>query len=137
MDDCENLQPTADDNKLAMMLSITMSGFFNNEMERASAFRRVLREHAGIELSATKIDGTEYSTDGDIQYKGLRYAIAEVKNEIGSTNAEPHFQAISYYIHATKSFAKNKAEFRFPCILIGLFGKFSVSHNSHCTDYDL
>lgn len=134
MDDCENLQPTADDNNLVMALSVAMSGFFENEDKRASKFREIMRQHAEIELSARTIDGTGYATDGDIEYKGLRYAIAEVKNEIGSANAEPHFQAISYYVQATKSFAKDKPEFRFPCILIGLFGKFSVSHDFHCTD---
>jgi len=34
-------------------------------------------------------------------------------------------------------FREGQAELRFPCILIGLLGKFSVSHNSHCTNYDL
>jgi len=93
IDDCENLQPTADDNNL-VMVSVTMCGFFENETERASKFRQIMRQHAEIELSARTIDSTRYATDGDMEYKGLRYVIAEVKNEVGSTKAEPHFQAI-------------------------------------------
>ncbi|KAG1790463.1 uncharacterized protein HD556DRAFT_1446190 [Suillus plorans] len=56
------------------------------------------------------------------QYKGFRYAIAKVKNELGSTATEPHMQTILYYIHSTESFAKAKPTFRFPCITITLFG---------------
>ena len=128
MDDCENHEPTADDNKLVMTLSAAMSGFFMNETQRAAKFREILQEH-DIDLRATIINNTSFTTDGDMQYKGFRYAIAEVKNEIYSTNAEPHMQAVSYYFHATESFAKDKPAFRFPCILIGLFGRFPVLHN--------
>ncbi|KAG1792983.1 uncharacterized protein HD556DRAFT_1527757 [Suillus plorans] len=80
MDDCENIEPTPDDNKLAMTLSVVMSGFFTDEKARAYKFREVLQEH-GINITATTISGTVYVTDGDIQYKGFRYAIAKVKNE--------------------------------------------------------
>lgn len=128
MDDCENHEPTPDDNKLVMALSATMSGFFTDETGRASKFRELLRQH-DIDLRATTIDGSNYTTDGDVQYKGFRYAIAEVKNEIGSTKAEPHMQVLSYYIHSTTSFSKEKPAFRFPCIAITLFGRFLVFHN--------
>jgi len=57
IDDCENLQPMADDNNL-VMVSVTMSGFVENETERASKFRQIMRPHAEIELSARTIDGT-------------------------------------------------------------------------------
>jgi len=83
----------ADDDNL-VMVSVTMAGFFENKTERASKFHQIMRQHAEIELSARTIDGTRYATDGDMKYKGLRYAIAEVKSEVGSTKAEPHFQAI-------------------------------------------
>ncbi|KAG2116464.1 uncharacterized protein F5147DRAFT_568096, partial [Suillus discolor] len=121
IDDCENLEPTPDDNKLAMTLSAVMSGFFTDETARASRFREILQEH-NIGMMGTTIDGTAYGPDGDIQHKGFRYAIAEVKSELGSTPAEPHMQAILYYIRFTESFAKAKPTFRFPCIIITLFG---------------
>ncbi|KAG1795845.1 hypothetical protein EV424DRAFT_1334392, partial [Suillus variegatus] len=56
---------------------------------------------------------------------GVRYAIAEVKNKLGSRAAEPFIQAILYYIRSTESFAKDKPTFRFPC-LATLFGRFAV-----------
>ncbi|KAG1860902.1 hypothetical protein F4604DRAFT_1957637 [Suillus subluteus] len=134
MDDCENHEPTPDDNKLVMALSVTMSGFFTDDTRRASKFRELLRQH-NIDLRATTIDGSNYTTNGDMQYKGFRYAIAEVKNEIGSTKAEPHMQVLSYYIHSTTSFSKEKPAFRFPCIAITLFGShidFSAAVWSTC-----
>ncbi|KAG2072092.1 hypothetical protein BDR04DRAFT_1052092 [Suillus decipiens] len=110
MDDCDNLEPTPDDNKLALALSVAMSRFFMNEMEREYLFHTVLQEHE-IDLSAMRIHGTTYS-----------HVIAQVTNEIGSTEAEPHIQALSTYIRATNPFAKDNPAFRFPCIVIALFG---------------
>ncbi|KAG2084900.1 hypothetical protein BD769DRAFT_1374621, partial [Suillus cothurnatus] len=121
MDDCENHEPTAADNKLVMALSVAMSGFFTNETFRASKFREILQEH-GIDVRATTLSNSTCSTDGDMQYKGFRYAIVEVKNELGSTSTEPHMQALLYYIHSTKTFANKKPSFRFPCLAITLFG---------------
>ncbi|KAG1731694.1 hypothetical protein EDB19DRAFT_2007418 [Suillus lakei] len=110
MDDCQNHTPTPDDHKLVMALSAAMSGFFKDEDERTGV------------IPGTSINYTAYNTDGDMQYKGFRYAIAEVENEIGSTKAEPHMQVLSYYIHSTTPFVKAKPAFRFPCIAITLFG---------------
>jgi hypothetical protein len=70
-------------------------------------------------------------TDGDIQSGGLRYAIIEVKNEIGSPGADPHGQAILHYIDSTKSSATKLPGFRFPCILITLFGEYRSPHLVH------
>lgn len=112
-----------------------MSGFFEDENARASKFREVLREH-DIDIVAATIDYIKCTTDGDQQLKGFRYLIVEIKNEIGSKGAEPHAQAISYYIRSTKSFASDKPGFRFPCILITLFGKFPVSRISLSTDHN-
>lgn len=98
-----------------------MSGFFKDELARASRFREILRE-SDIIASATVIEGTKYTTDGDIQLLGFRFAIIEVKNEISSGGPEPHAQGISYYIHSTKSSVAGRPGFRFPCIVITLFG---------------
>ena len=121
IDDCENYKPTAADNKLAWNLSTAMSGFFKDELAQASRFREILRE-SDIIASATVIEGTKYTTDGDIQLLGFRFAIIEVKNEISSGGPEPHAQGISYYIHSTKSSVAGRPGFRFPCIVITLFG---------------
>jgi hypothetical protein len=127
IDDCENYEPTAADNKLVWTLSAAMSGFFEDESARASKFREILQD-SRFEAFATKIEGTKFKTDGDIQSLGFRRAIIEIKNEIGSGGAQPHAQGISYYIHSTKSSVAEMPGFRFPCILITLFGKLSVFH---------
>ncbi|KAG2057238.1 hypothetical protein BDR06DRAFT_969444 [Suillus hirtellus] len=46
-----------------------------------------------INLRAMTIDGSNYTTNSDVQYEGFHYAIAKVKNEIGFTKAEPHIIA--------------------------------------------
>ena len=125
-DDCQNYKPTAADNKLVLTLSTEMSHFFDNEAARASKFREILRD-SDIDTSATVVEGTGFTTDGDIQLKGFRFVILEIKNEIGSKGAEPHAQAISYYIHSTKPSAPSRPGFRFPCILITLVGELSIS----------
>ena len=90
-------------------------------------FREIL-QGSGFEVFKTKIGGTQFKTDGDIQSLGFRHTITEVKNETGSGRAEPHAQGISYYIHSTKSSVAEIPGFRFPCILITLVGKLSVFH---------
>jgi hypothetical protein len=79
-----------------------MSQIYANETARAAKVREILANY-GIEMMATKVDGTEYTTDGDIQFKRLRFLIIEVKLEIGSKGAEPLFQVIGY----GSSFAQN------------------------------
>jgi hypothetical protein len=127
IDDCENYEPTAADNKLVWTLSAAMSGFFKDESTRPSTFREIL-QGSGFEVFKTKIGGTQFKTDGDIQSLGFRHTITEVKNETGSGRAEPHAQGISYHIHSTKSSVAEIPGFRFPCILITLVGKLSVFH---------
>ncbi|KAG1792084.1 uncharacterized protein HD556DRAFT_1444869 [Suillus plorans] len=97
-----------------------MSGFFTNETEQAFKFHKLLQQR-NIDLRAITIDSSNYTTDSDMQYKGFHYAIAEVKNEIGFTKAQPHMQVLSYYIHSMTSFSKEKPAFKFPCIAITLF----------------
>ncbi|KAG1870605.1 hypothetical protein DFJ58DRAFT_763762 [Suillus subalutaceus] len=122
IDDCESHEPTKEDNDLVMALSEAMCNFFDDDEKRASKFREILQEHR-IDLIPSKIQHTKYETDGDIQYRGFRYAILEAKNELGATQAEPHMQAISCYIRSTLPLVGTKRG-RFPCILITLFGKF-------------
>jgi hypothetical protein len=127
IDDCENYEPTAADNQLVWTLSAAMSGFFTHESTRASKFREILRD-SHFEAFVSKIEGTRFKTDGDIQSLGFRRGIIEMKNEIGSGGPQPHAQGISYYIHSTKSSVAEMPGFRFPCILITLVGKLSVFH---------
>jgi hypothetical protein len=99
-----------------------MSKFFPSEADRAQKFREVLREH-GIDTSSTLIERTNFQTDGDMQFRGCRYVIIEIKNEIGAQGAEPYAQGALYYFHSIQDFAVSN-KFNFPCIVITVFGKF-------------
>jgi len=102
-----------------------MSEFFPSEKKRTAALEDVLAEH-GIEMAATVISGTEYTTDGDMQLHLYRYLIAEIKNEIGSKAAEPYAQAILYHYHSTKNKALENPMFNFPCFVLTVFGEWLV-----------
>jgi hypothetical protein len=121
VDDCDTHMPTREDNTLVFALSKAMSEFYDNEDSRATEFRDILAAH-GIEMRATRIEGTKYQTDGDIQMEFNRYTIAEVKGEIGSKGAEPLIQVGWYYQESTKKAAQDKGGSCLPCLLIYLFG---------------
>ncbi|KAF8802373.1 hypothetical protein BYT27DRAFT_7173144 [Phlegmacium glaucopus] len=119
IDDCQMHVPTREDNALVLALS-ALSQIFENETARAAAFREILKNH-GIMTIATGVEGTEYKTDGDMQYNGLRYLIIEVKLEIGSTGAEPLFQAILYYLESMRKQMTTSLGSPLPCLIIYLF----------------
>jgi hypothetical protein len=85
-------------------------------------------QDSDIDTSMTTIEGKKFMTDSNIQSQGFHHTIIEVKNEIGSKGAEPHAQAISYYINYCKSSVTRMIDFRFPCILIMPFSKLSIFH---------
>jgi hypothetical protein len=97
-----------------------MSRMYENETARAAKFREILADY-GIVTMATKVDGTEFTTDGDMQYQRLRFLIIEVKLEIGSKGAEPLFQAIWYYLEAMRQALKSTGS-PLPCFILYLFG---------------
>jgi hypothetical protein len=103
-----------------------MSELYDNENDRATAFRKVLREH-GIAIQETFLEGTRCHTDGDMQCNSIRYLILEVKMEIGSKGAEPLFQAIWYYQRSMERTSNDNPSSALPCLLILLFGTF-VNH---------
>jgi len=120
IDDCDHHETTETDNALALSLSVEMTGYLSKEI-RVATFQDVLQRH-GIHMSSTTIDNTAFTTDGDMQLNGYRYVILEVKNEKGSVSS----QAFSYYTHSIIPFTRDNHTFRFPCLLITLFGKFCV-----------
>jgi len=65
IDDCENCESTAADNKLVWTLSAAMSGFFKDESARASTFWEILHD-SHFEAFETKVEGTKFKTDGNI-----------------------------------------------------------------------
>ncbi|KAH8924552.1 hypothetical protein BT69DRAFT_1280429 [Atractiella rhizophila] len=121
LDDCENHEVTKEDSDLTIELCSVMSDLYPNEDRRAHAIRRVFRTH-GIHLVPSDIN--RYRTDGDISGAGLRYAIAEFKNEIGKTGAEPYAQGILDYFESTRDHAVRLQHSSLPCMFILLFGPY-------------
>lgn len=121
LDTCNSGKVTADDHRFALDLSQAMSVFYDSEKARAEAVRGIFEQH-GLSFIRTKIGSQLYETDGDISTNGHRYIICEVKNEIGSSGAEPYNQAIVYYQEATRRHAVLLAHSPLPCLIVLIFG---------------
>ncbi|KAF9235365.1 hypothetical protein BU15DRAFT_51454 [Melanogaster broomeanus] len=120
LDDCERHEITAADNSFAQELSIVMSDFYVHENVRADTIRGVFSKWGLPFIVSHTSNG--YVTDGDMSVNGCRYAIAEFKNEVGSTGAEPYCQANLYYLDATRKYATMMG--CWPCIIVLLFGPY-------------
>ncbi|KAH8927924.1 hypothetical protein BT69DRAFT_1307409 [Atractiella rhizophila] len=121
LDECETHKVTADDSVFVLRLCSAMSNFYSKENERAQDIRNLFAS-SGIHLIPSSIKN--YDTDGDISVNGFRYAIAEFKNEIGSTGAEPYGQGCLYYLEGTRDYASDYHRSPLPCMLILLFGPY-------------
>ncbi|KAF9231109.1 hypothetical protein BU15DRAFT_56568 [Melanogaster broomeanus] len=124
LDDCETHEITEKDNTFALELSVAMSAFYVDEAVRAQAVRNVFAKRGGIHFTRTKIEETNYMTDGDISLNGHRFAIAEFKNEVGCTGAEPYAQASLYYLESTRRYAATMAHSVLPCFIVLVFGPY-------------
>ena len=122
LDDKDMLEPTAPDNKLVREFSAVMAQIYDTEEERRAEILAQLRKW-DIDLHGTTIEGTLYRTDADMQHKGDRYGLAEVKNEIGSKGAEPNAQAAAYYLESTRRRAVDCPKSPLPCFLLYIFGE--------------
>ena len=92
MDDCDNIQPTAVDNKPVRELTYAMSGFYEERQER---FISVLEENDIYIAPSTVFENkTAYHMDGDILMVGHRGMIWEIKNDQGSKGAEAFCEAL-------------------------------------------
>jgi hypothetical protein len=118
--DCDTLCPTPEDNQFVLTVWREMSGFFKEEKDRAAAFRRLLAGY-GIDMAVSAIGS--YQTDGDLRIKGLCFAIVEAKPELASGQADPLFQAASYYVASMRTTSEKYPNARLPSILIYLFGQ--------------
>jgi hypothetical protein len=118
--DCDTLRPTREDNQFVLRVWREMSRFFKEEKDRAAAFRCLLADY-GIDMAASAIG--PYKTDGDLRIKELCFAILEAKPELASGQADPLFQAASYYVASMRLTSENYPNARLPCILIYLFGQ--------------
>ena len=120
LDDIQTHESTAEDNKLVVDFSEAMADVYEKEMSRGAKIREVLGD-AGITLVGSVIEGTSYTTDGDMQHYPHRYVIAELKNEIGSKAAEPYAQAATYYLESTRKLAPHCPKSSLPCFLLYIY----------------
>ena len=123
MHDCEKYSPTAEDYTLATKLAEAMRVFYSLEKDRQAAILKVF-DDANISIIASKI-GT-YTTDGDLSVGFLRYLIAEMKNEIGSSGAEPYLQGILYHFESTRNQALKYLHSVLPCMIVSFFGTLAL-----------
>jgi len=76
-------------------------------------------------MQPSEIIGTKYKTDGSRFFEGfLLYVLAELKNEICSTNCEPYLQAALYFLEATRRHAPQYQNSGLPCIILLIFGMY-------------
>jgi len=100
-----------------------MSNFYPNEDGRARCIREIFAKY-GIHLVRTKIEGTKFETDGDISHGAFRYVLAEIKNDFGSSGADPYTQAILYYLESTRKQAPVMRGSVLPCLIVVIIGPY-------------
>jgi hypothetical protein len=121
-DDCDMYIPTKEDHEFVLKFSRSMSDFYDSEEKRAERARTDLGTY-DLDFIAGKITG--YTTDGDLRWKELCYALLELKWEIGSTGAEPLLQAGWYYTAFMREKLRGNASSTLPCFILYLAGEFS------------
>lgn len=125
MDECESLKPTLEDKTFLDEFVEAMSKIFDVEKDRQTAILDLFCT-AGIVMQPNKIIGTEYTTDGSSFCTGyLLYVLAELKNEVCSTNCGPYLQAVLYFLEATRKYASQYPNSGLPCIIVLIFGMFA------------
>ena len=96
-----------------------MRGIYDQEHKRKETALKLFRKH-GMDAKPTMIG--KFTADGDLSIGEFRLVIAEFKNEVGSKGAEPFFQAILYYLEATRSLVSEYHNSVLPCIFVLIFG---------------
>lgn len=97
VDDCDTINYTPADYCFASDLADVMSALYENEAARRAAVGDKFRQY-GIHFNRSKVRNMKYEADADLSTKGNYYVIAEFKNEVASSSAEPYFQALLYYL---------------------------------------
>ncbi|GLB38821.1 hypothetical protein LshimejAT787_0506860 [Lyophyllum shimeji] len=125
--------PVKEDHALALELQKAMSDIYDGGRYRAQTIRDIF-EDAGITLTRTKIEDTEFETNGDTLVGPHRFNLAEFKNEIACSGAEPYFEAGFYYIESTRDHAAAMPHSVLPCIIILIFGPYMSFAGATWTD---
>ena len=126
--DCESFKPTPQDKMFLNQFVEAMSRIYDIEKDRQTAILELFRS-AGIVMQPSEIIGTKYTMDGSSFFEGfLLYILAELKNEICSTNCEPYLQAALYFLEATRRHAPQYQNSGLPCIILLIFGMFDWTY---------
>ncbi|KAF8648466.1 hypothetical protein AX16_006269, partial [Volvariella volvacea WC 439] len=123
VDDCQDYQPTAEDNSFVLKLSEAMCKFYSDEAQRLEECRKLLAAY-GVKLMAAKVGSTNFSTDGYVTDERNKYvcAILEGKNEVGNGGAEPFLEGMCYYRQFTRNIESGAGlNSRFSCFLLAVF----------------
>ena len=96
-----------------------MANIYLVENGRQKALLTVFNEHQ-VPLKPTFID--KFATDDELSIGEHRFLIAELKNEIGSVDAEPFFQAVLYFLESTQELALRHLNSNLPSIIVLIFG---------------
>jgi hypothetical protein len=96
-----------------------MSGFYENEDKRK---KQVLADFQDYDLNFIAAMIAGYTTDGDMRWRDMFYALLELKWEIGALGAEPLFQAGWYYTASMREALSNLLS-NLPCFIIYIVGE--------------
>ncbi|KIO01674.1 hypothetical protein M404DRAFT_722430 [Pisolithus tinctorius Marx 270] len=118
--DCDVVELTSEDNFFVMKLHTVMSNRYDDEQTCAVQLRELFEGWGLTFMPSATHHG--YMTGGDMREGEYRYAIAEIKNEVGSTQADPYNQATFHYVEFSRQYAETMALSPLPCFIILLFG---------------
>jgi hypothetical protein len=108
---------------MAQNLKEEMCHFYLDEHARRRVLIDILREY-GIEIHPGPIGSSRNETDSHVVINIHPKLILELKNEIGSSNADPSLQALLYYDAFTREHKLwEDASTCHPCVVIFLAGQ--------------
>ncbi|KAI5991102.1 hypothetical protein F5J12DRAFT_897608 [Pisolithus orientalis] len=118
--DCDVVELTSEDNSFVMKLHTVMSNHYDDEQKRAVQLRELFEGWGLTFMPSATHRG--HMTGGDMREGEYRYAIAEIKNGVGSTQADPYNQATFHYVEFSRQCAETMGLSPLPCFIILLFG---------------
>ncbi|PPQ97462.1 hypothetical protein CVT26_002810 [Gymnopilus dilepis] len=130
-DDAENYEPQPDDAQFVMDFVTAMVEIYDKENGRQDAILELFEKYH-VPLKATGIG--RYQTDGDAFVGLFRYLLLEIKNEVGSTGAEPFFQSSLDFLEETRHLAAQHLNSTLPCLIVLIFGPYIAFAGAAWTD---
>jgi hypothetical protein len=122
LDDCQTHEVTGADYAFAAELYSAMSNSqLYSHKSRAGVIHEVMARH-GLHFVTSK-PGKNFTADSHISVQGLPCAIADIKDDVGNTRADPYLQATLYYLESTRNLAARMESTSLPCMIIYFFGR--------------